>query len=440
MIRARLITSLALALALAVSCTATETAGPAREPGRPLDERSGGTVAFGVLGSPATIDPYGRGASDLTRALARPVWPSLYRFSPDGSAEPYLAASIEESEGSARVELRDVTWSNGKPISARDVALSARRAGPPSGFAGLRVRAAGPRAVTIEGAEDDWERRLARFTFILPEGRVRFAPSPSGGPFRLESVTGGLGLELVRNENYWAGAPALLDRVRVRYVESLDLLLTLLGDGRLDAAWLPYSVNLEARLDELGLKHSQTLGWELVRLDFAGLSEPERRLLAARIDRVRLERFFVRGGGRVADTLHPDPGRGGAKGLFGQPGGPLFVPQETIGIGAPIGDELLGLVQRAIFEQLERTGIDAETIDAPPLAIYGRFDGAELILRRSLGAPGLHDPRGAEVRSRSLPLFQVRSLVAYRRVAGIDIDATIEGPLSGAQNWFLVEK
>jgi ABC-type transport system substrate-binding protein len=128
-------------LLLLSGCTDSDSGdGPKPRPSSTISLKAGGKLSFGVLGSPATLDPYSPVASDLTRELVRPLYPSLYRFLPDGSAVPYLARSLEESGSRAIVTLAEASWSNGKRITARDVAASVQRATEPSGFAGLEAK------------------------------------------------------------------------------------------------------------------------------------------------------------------------------------------------------------------------------------------------------------------------------------------------------------
>lgn len=364
-------------------------------------------MIVGVYGAPATVDPYAPDASALTWALARPVWPSLYRLAPDGSPVPYLAQELRTSPRGARVTLRPARWSDGEPITASDVVESAERARPPSGFAGLRVTAVDDATVLFTGHSRDWEQRLARLTFVLRNGRVNFAPAPSGGPFELHSVTSGLGVELRRNASFF-GSPAQLHAISIRYADTTDVLLALLDEGRLDVAWLPATVNLVERLDALGLEHAERFGSETVALETSGVTNEQRAALDAAINAKELERFFAR------DLGKPVAGRG-------RPG-PL--PQE-VSLAAPTGDELLMLLQRALFESLSARGINVETLSINPTTVYSGRSRADLTLRRSSGDHGS-----------PIPLFRVASVVAWRpSIHGIDVNPTLEGPLWDAQTW-----
>jgi ABC-type transport system substrate-binding protein len=180
----------------------------------------------------------------VTFFLARPLYPSLYRFGPDGGVASELASSLEVISGGVRVSLARWRWSNGRHVTARDVVASVRRARPPSGFAPLRARRVGQRTVELLGAARNWRRALASAAFVLPRGRPRRV---FGGPFALMKHVQGLEATFTPNAQ-WAGEAPYLGRVTVQFVSSLEQLIQLLEQGRLDAALLPSSVNLDERM------------------------------------------------------------------------------------------------------------------------------------------------------------------------------------------------
>ena len=392
---------------------------------------------MGVFGEPPTLDPYSGHATDLTFALARPIFPSLYRFEPDGSAVPELARSFEENGGGARIELHEASWSNGEPITARDVVASIRRARSPSGFAHIeRARAVGPGVIEIEGLPADVRSALATAAFVLPKGRARLGLS--GGPFELERLTPGLQAVYVPNERYFGEGP-YLRRLTVQFFASTSIMLTMLEDERLDAAALPSTVNLGDRLAELGLEYDSALGWETVRVDFSSsrLSRPERVAVVGALDQDTLAEGLVRADGRSAYTLFPSPDS--AAGPFGADLGRSRAPDGTVLVIAPSGDELLQLVQRVALSQIDDAGIDTDTVLLEAASLYGddpRNPRGVAVLRTA-GAPGLGRP-GAGVRSLDgFPLFQVETFAVWRRgLSGVQANPTVEGLLWNAETWW----
>lgn len=425
---------------------ACESSPPERAPGEGTvasprttpTPRSGGSVVLGVYGEPATFDPYAPTASDLTHALARPVYRSLYRFDGTGAPVPDLVETLDVSGDIATIKLVDATWSDGSRLTSKDVAATVEKASSLSGLASIdSVQPRGPRRLVLSGSVQQWPETLARISFVLPRsGRRVFS-----GPFVIGGRTEGL--QVVFEPNERSDTPPYLDRVVVQYTEGLDMLLALLEEGRVDAAWMPSSVNLDQRLDELGLSHQEALGWERVVLDLSGseLTRPQRRDLAAALGRRAMQEGFVRTGGRIADTLAPEPGRGGAEGPFA-----TFFRGRGKGRGlslqlsAPSGDELLELIQRLAQVQLGSDGFDVELVNVDARRFYGewaRDDPVDAALRRAGGAPGA--PPAAAARSlEQLPLFHTESVMAWGPdVAGIVVNPTIDGPLAHAHEWFV---
>ena len=377
-----------------------------------------------MVGEPATLDPYGPTASDLTYALARPVFPMPFRSLPDGTFEPELAESLEVTARGARLTIARRTWSNGESITAQDVVASIRRATPPSGFAEIRqVRAEGARTVVMRGGGDAWEERLATAAYVLPRGRL-IGGNVSGGPFMFSGYKRGRGLSYEANPE--APEPPLLDGLEVSFVKGTDLLLRLLTDGDVDVAALPSTVNLGQRLDELGLDHARALGDERVVLSF----DPDRvtlraaRAVVAEIDQGTLVESFVRDDGAgVGERVPKDPS--------GLPA--------TVSVAAPEGDELLSLMQRAMQVDLRSTLSSFELITAPVSTLYGEWqDGgpADALLMRATGPP----PWRGVVSDRDyvFPLASVATFVAWReKVHGVAVNPSSEGPLWNARDWWI---
>jgi ABC-type transport system substrate-binding protein len=398
-------------------------------------------VVFGVLGEPPTLDPYALGATDLTFALVRPLYPSLFRFDPEGAPVSYLADSIEHTRGRVRVRLADFEWSDGSPITARDVVATVRRARRPSGFAQVRrARAIDPRTVLLKGSVSDWERALATAAFVLPRGR---APRPGGrfgGPFVLAGRRAGLQLVYEPNPR-WTGTGPYLERVTVQFVSGLGFLIDLLEQGDLDAAAPPSSVNLGHRLSAREIEHSEEFGWESISLDFrsSGLNAGGRRAFISAVDREVMAEGIVRDDGRISDTLHPGPGPSGADGPFRRPKG-RSVEGRSVLLSGPGGDELLALIQRIVQRQLSAAGGAVRLASAEPAAVYGggRGDPGGIKVLRSAGVPGASDPPSAVRSLEAYPLFHVATVVAYRPgLNGIEVNPSIEGPLWNAEGWWL---
>ena len=261
------------------------------------------------------------------------------------------------------------------------------------------------------------------------------------GPFRVADRTEGL--EIVFEAAERKDAAPLLDRLTVRFVQNMDIALELLVQGRLDAARLPATVNLIERVDAKGLNGSAAPSDEVIYLDLrgAGLDRSERAGLAALADVEGLDEAFVRDLGRPSDTLHPDMGARGAEGPFDH-----RAPRNLEGAGrriqlaAPVGDELLGLIQRALHDDWERHGfvVDVVTIDAR--TFYGPWaadPAIDVALRRGDGSH-LPSDRVARAGMSAVPLFQMHSVVVWNTgVHGVAAPTGGADPLAGAARWWI---
>ena len=432
----------AIAVVLAACPAPAELPGSSPSPGGPTPTLaapgSGSPIRFGVLGEPATLDPYSDVASENTWTIARAIYPSLFRLLPDGTTRPDLAAGLEVRDGGAVVSVdRGATWSDGSPLTARDVVATwrrARRAPAPSGFRDIDgARAPDPTTVVLAGRVDDWEETLARITYILPRGRHG---GVTGGPFRITRRTPGLEVVLEPSP-YWFGEPRATQRIRVQFIRTTGTMLGLLEAGRLEAAAVPWAVNLRQRARAAGLVAEAALGWETIRLRFGpGLTRAERAGFVDALDPRAFEERLVRGDGRLATTLHPSPE--GAAGPYGsiRGGAP---PEGEITVTSPAGDGSLTLLLRGIYAQLDAAGVLAEASPIDPFIFYGEWvsdDPSDVSLRRAGGAPGLDDPPDDASRLDHFPLFHVASyLVSVKGLEGLEVNPTFDGPLWNAHEW-----
>jgi hypothetical protein len=396
-----------------------------------------------VVGAPATLDPYSPLASDLTYALVRPLYPSLFQFDPDGSTRASLAARLVHTDKGVRVELARARWSDGSFVGAHDVLRSIARARPPSGFARVTsARRVSVREVALEGAIGNWRRALATLSFVIPDGIAwnghgRFI---GAGAFKASSYRAGLHLIYERNARSDLVETPNLHKLEVQFVESENVLLELLADDRLDAIVPPATVNLADRLDEMDVQHEAELGWESVRLELEqSLSFPERAAVVAPIDRNALVAGFVREDGVLSDTLHPGPE--GTDGPWSGSLGKRARITTPIKLSTPVGDELLNLIQRALQIQLTEAHVEVEPITTSLSEFYGLWrldDPTDVAIIRAAGAPGLRDGPVARRQLTALPIAQVRTYLAWRPgVHGLQVNPTFEGPLWNAEAWWI---
>ncbi|MBA3890255.1 MAG: ABC transporter substrate-binding protein [Gemmatimonadaceae bacterium] len=187
----------------------------------------GNVVRFALSVEPGSLDLH----ADTTTAsldVNQAIYETLVRFDHDMNIVPWLATSWEQpDETTYRFELRDdVTFHSGHPFDAEAVKAHIERMTDPAD-PGLPMAFLNHiEAVEVLG-EHSVEIRLNRpfgpalAYMALPHTAIQdtahyreigddFGVRPSGtGPFRMESWSRGSALNLVANEEYWGGAPAV---------------------------------------------------------------------------------------------------------------------------------------------------------------------------------------------------------------------------------------
>lgn len=181
-------------------------------------------AAFAGGGASETLDPHLANLfADVARAKA--LYDKLADYGPDLAARPRLAEKWEPNKTLDRwqVTLREATFHDGSPVTAKDVLHSYRRiADPEKAFrakASLEPidldasRATGKRTIefVLKRPTAEFPNVLAAFgAYIVPENASDFDKKPIGsGPFRFMSFTPGRSAVFRRYEDYWDGAPHL---------------------------------------------------------------------------------------------------------------------------------------------------------------------------------------------------------------------------------------
>jgi peptide/nickel transport system substrate-binding protein len=217
----------AAALAL-VGCgggAGDDTAGDSGD-GKP---RRGGRLraAFAGGGASETLDPHLANLfADVARAKA--LYDKLADYGADLSAQPRLAARWEPNATLDRwqVTLREATFHDGRPVTAKDVLYSYRRITDPAKAYRAKAslepidldasRATGERAIefVLKRPTAEFPNVLAAFgAYVIPEnagesGDLDKKPVGSG-PFRFVSFAPGRSAVFRRHDAYWDGAPHL---------------------------------------------------------------------------------------------------------------------------------------------------------------------------------------------------------------------------------------
>lgn len=333
---------LVLALAAAGCARATTTTAASRIP----------TVRFDLAADPQTLDPLFAhvDANSVEQQVARLAFEPFIDIDERGKAVPVLLQRIPTVENGdlshdGRVITyhlrRNVTWHDGRPVTARDVVFTLRAIvddrNPVRSRSGYDRIARAERIgdyvvrVTLKGP---WAPAVATIfsygtapQYVLPAhllekepdlSKSAFGAAPVGnGPFTFVSWKRGERLVYEANPHYWRGTPKVR-RLEIRIVPDPGTNLTLLRSDAIDwnliapaqAQTLLDKKNLRYRSVPLALVAGIALNTTHPPLDDPGV----RRAIAAAIDRRGISAKITFGKYPAIDTAQPlgswahDPG------------------------------------------------------------------------------------------------------------------------------------
>ncbi len=292
---------------------------------------------------PPTLDP--ALASDATSAeYIVEIFSGLVTLSPDDlSVQPDIAERWEISDDGTVYTFylrQDVTFANGRPVTAEDFKYTIERACDPKtqspvahtylgDIIGCRDKLDG-RTDEVEGVRvvDDYTLEitidapkiyfLAKLTYptafvvdreaVEKGGRTWATENPNGtGPFKLERYTFGEELILVPNERYYGEPKPSLDQVV--YTLAGGSIMTRYETDELDVAPVGLA-DIERVLDPSDPLNAELVEVETLSLGYLGLNNDQppfddvnvRRAFAMALDRERLARVVLR------ETVQPAHG------------------------------------------------------------------------------------------------------------------------------------
>jgi ABC-type transport system substrate-binding protein len=476
------------------ACTVGGQPAPPPSPDRPAPA---GTIRLAYPEEPPSLNPVSDpspGATDILRA----VLPSFSLVTPTLAYEPYLLTGqprVDVAGDRMTVAFRireDAVWSDGTPITVRDVAFTAEvmRTAPAPRADGFEHLVNVIEDSDLEGRLilspplADWRSLFSAGRFVLPAhaaagggtGGWNQGPPVSGGPFRIARVVPGRSVILERNPRFFGTRP-LVERIEVSFVPDPTTALQLLRDGLVDAVAPMLGISWGRRLGRVaGAQAGDRLGADLVHLamnDDRLADRSIRRALADAIDRRRFGNVVLRREGEVAQSVLPAGVEGSVPAWRGYGDGSAGTPDVARELSLVyVRSELLELTARYVQAELEEQGVDLELVALESdvywgvFLLRGRFD---LTLIEVRGGPGpglatwLGPPMGFTDRSVAalaeeaasgdlaaletaqgelsaavpvLPMFSLRTAMGWRDgIAGIAPNPSADGPLWNAWAW-----
>jgi peptide/nickel transport system substrate-binding protein len=278
------------------------------------DDDEGGTIIRGTTDQPVSYDP--AGAYDLpSYDVIYNTYQNLLTFPPGSTeTEPEAAESCEfTNDTTYECTMREgLTFSDGSPLTAEDVAFSFERnveIADPNGASSLlanmkSAEATDERTVVFELKEPDatWPFVITAASFAIVPDEVypsdKLQPSEEvvgSGRYTVESYEPGQQTVLAPNPEYEGDDPAPNDQAIVQYYDKSSALKLAVEQGDVDIAYRSLSpTELEDLRDADGLELVEGQGTEIRYLVFnldlqPGASEEEklaiRRAVAYTIDR-----------------------------------------------------------------------------------------------------------------------------------------------------------
>ncbi|MFJ6075260.1 ABC transporter substrate-binding protein [Streptomyces sp. NPDC093065] len=194
------------------------------------DKKDGGRgdrfrAAFAAGGSQETLDPH-VAPNFVDQARAKALYDTLGTYADDMSVRERLAEAWESDTSGTRwrIRLRKAEFHDGKPVTAKDVLYSYRRAADPATGSPSQVLLS---AIDFDATEADGERSVVfalkapNFEFptvfagpgteILPDGTTDFRRPVGSGPFTYVSFTPGGNARYRSWDGHWDGAPHIAE-------------------------------------------------------------------------------------------------------------------------------------------------------------------------------------------------------------------------------------
>ncbi|MBV9775046.1 MAG: peptide-binding protein [Gemmatimonadetes bacterium] len=371
---------------------------------------NGGMAVVGVKADFGGFNPVSNSALATDEVIKYMLFTPLVQFDEKLNVTPYLAESWQLADSGVTFKLRrDVSWHDGRPVTAEDVKFTFDLAKNPESAAGVISTYLGQvKSATVV------DPYTIRFDFVAPHAQALedfwWAPLPKhllqgvapaqlaqapynlkpvgSGPFKLVSWQQGQALTLEANPRFpqALGGRPRLDRVIFRIIPEATTRMTEVASGTVDVDYsiLPdeakqLQTQRGLRLEHYPSREMTFLGWNNEREMFRDARV--RRALTMAVDRQRIIQALMFGFARPASAVIPafspfNPGLqplpfdpAGAKQLLAQAGW-----QDTNGDGIvekggqPLrftiitnaSNQLFQDIATVVQQQLKGVGVDAQ--------------------------------------------------------------------------------
>jgi ABC-type transport system substrate-binding protein len=263
----------------------------------------GGTARIGMDREVVSFDT----TVQNSNAAAFAVYDTLLRIAPDGSAEPYMAKSMDSQDGGLtwRLGLREgVMFTDGTPLDAEAVRINIQRhidkVTSPAHALAMRItamRVLDP--LTIEIVLDEpFGAFPVMFGTPISTGSLGVIISPAAlqqygadigshpvgaGPFKFVEWIRDSRIVLERNPNYWQAGMPYLDRLEFRPLSDTESRYASIQNGDVDLIYGAFNEELVRAVQNPGLQvyYGEQNGGELMYFNFARPPFDDRRMREA---------------------------------------------------------------------------------------------------------------------------------------------------------------
>jgi peptide/nickel transport system substrate-binding protein len=314
-----------IAVGVALASAACGGGGNAPQSSESGSPQRGGTLVFARTADNVSLDQTKVGDNESIWTNEQ-IFDPLYMVTPDGrDLKPWLATSYDRSANNTKFTYhlrKGVKFSNGKPMTAEDVAWSinrARTSGTGLTYIDEPIKdVTAPDASTVVvTTKRPWAPTPAIVSFfanaIIPKdfagmSEKEFFEKPIGtGPFMVKEWQHGDHLTLVRNPNYWQKGKPYLDSIRITNVSDDNQRILQLKGGQAQIIRFPPSSAMNSLASAANL---DARGFPSTRVDYLLMNQKVkpyddvhvRRAISYAIDRNALVKAALFGQGKPADS------------------------------------------------------------------------------------------------------------------------------------------